>query len=461
MAAEAAGAFALAGLRAGLGLALGASPSGGGARGAGALGGGFEGSAWAAGLPGSGLRGVREGARLLRWGLEPYASGRCSVPPLALAALVPLVEGPLAGPLAPALFSAALDTLSAAALLRAGRALGLRGRSAWAAPAAHLLSPLTAAASWSGARVALESCSFYWALAAALAGRPTAAAFPAALAAYLGASPLLLALPVGLVLHRGSGPGALSGARNPSGRPGSAGWFAALTLLWLAVLLWLSSALAQYWLAAARGGAGSSSGGLAGPPSLTDGLRYWMGRSYGVWFSLEDLSPNLGLFWYFFAEVMGPFRNYFLALLHLQPFLLLPPLALALRGRPLLFTLAVAVLQSLFRPHPSSGDAAQFMALAPLVPELAHVPPTKIFTLASVFAYVYTLGPLFLDLWVESGVANANFFYSITLVSAAGHILALSVAVSAAAEPPQAQSPTHEKQLSSGTHSGSPSSSEY
>ena len=45
---------------------------------------------------------------------------------------------------------------------------------------------------------------------------------------------------------------------------------------------------------------------------------------------------------------------------------------------------------------------------------------------------VYALGPLFHTLWVEAGVANANFFYSISLVGAAGHVAALAAALAAA-----------------------------
>ena len=420
VAAEVAAAGLLAGARAALGAVLGvAGPSagGGGLR----LQGGLEGSAWAAGLPGAGLRGAREGARLLRWGLEPYASGRCRAPPLVVAALAPFVEaGPVPAP-ALALLSAAVDALSALALLRAGRALGLRGGRAWVAPAAHLLSPLSAAAAWAGATSALENCCLFWALSAALAGSPAGAALPAALAAYLGVHPLLLVLPLGLLLR--CGPRAPGAAH--AGCRGAAAKFAALLAVWLGALLWLSSALSRGWLAAAGGPTG------AGLPSLTDGLRHWTACSYIAWYRLDDLSPNLGLFWYFFSEVMGPFRRYFLALMHLQPFLLLPPLALALRERPMLFLFGVSVSQSLLRPYPGAGDAAQFMALAPLVPEFALVPAVTRFAVASVFAYVYALGPLFHTLWVEAGVANANFFYSISLVSAAGHVAALAAALAA------------------------------
>ena len=63
----------------------------------------------------------------------------------------------------------------------------------------------------------------------------------------------------------------------------------------------------------------------------------------------DDLTPNMGLWWYFFAEMFEHFRAFFLFVFHIQPALLLLPLTLRLRGKPMVLTLLACLLTTLFK----------------------------------------------------------------------------------------------------------------
>ena len=64
---------------------------------------------------------------------------------------------------------------------------------------------------------------------------------------------------------------------------------------------------------------------------------------------MDDLTPNMGLWWYFFAEIFGHFRAFFLFVFHVQPALLLLPLTMRMRSHALSLVLATCILVALFK----------------------------------------------------------------------------------------------------------------
>ena len=50
--------------------------------------------------------------------------------------------------------------------------------------------------------------------------------------------------------------------------------------------------------------------------------------------SVPDLSPNLGVFWYFFTEMFEHFRSFFICVFQIHAFLYTVPLAVKLRYDP-------------------------------------------------------------------------------------------------------------------------------
>jgi hypothetical protein len=64
---------------------------------------------------------------------------------------------------------------------------------------------------------------------------------------------------------------------------------------------------------------------------------------------IDDLAPNMGLWWYFFALIFDHFRAFFMFVFHVQSVLLLVPLTIRLRGKPLVLALIACLLVALFK----------------------------------------------------------------------------------------------------------------
>jgi phosphatidylinositol glycan class U len=141
--------------------------------------------------------------------------------------------------------------------------------------------------------------------------------------------------------------------------------------------------------------------------------------TYGVQLLLPDLTPNVGLWWYFFIEMFDSFRSFFLGVfwLHLSSYVL--GLTIRLRGQPLFVITTLLGIFAVFKPYPSISDTSLFLALVPLY---RHVFPLMrySFLAASTILYATALGPAFYYLWIYAGSGNANFFYAITLVWSLG-----------------------------------------
>jgi len=148
----------------------------------------------------------------------------------------------------------------------------------------------------------------------------------------------------------------------------------------------------------------------------------FLARTYGIQLTLSDLTPNVGLWWYFFIEMFDSFRSFFLGVfwLHLASY----PAALSIRLRPQPLAVLVILLGtfSIFKPYPSLADASLFLSTVPL---FRHVFPLMryAFVTTSTLLYATFLGPAFYHLWIYAGSGNANFFYAITLVWSLGQSL--------------------------------------
>lgn len=148
---------------------------------------------------------------------------------------------------------------------------------------------------------------------------------------------------------------------------------------------------------------------------LVTGSWEFLPSTYGVQLTLSDLTPNVGLWWYFFIEMFDSFRSFFLAVfwLHLSSYV--GGLTVRIRRQPLVVLTLLLGILSIFKPYPSISDTSLFFALVPLY---RHVFPLMRYTFLSVSVILYAtcLGPAFYHLWIYAGSGNANFFYAITLV---------------------------------------------
>ncbi|KAI9825867.1 MAG: hypothetical protein M1832_000808 [Thelocarpon impressellum] len=145
----------------------------------------------------------------------------------------------------------------------------------------------------------------------------------------------------------------------------------------------------------------------------------FLSSTYGVQLLLPDLTPNTGVWWYFFIEMFDSFREFFLGVFWLHLGSYVGGLCLRLRRQPLFIITTLLGLFAIFKPYPSISDTSLYLSLLPL---FRHVLPLTRYTFFAISALMYAtlLGPAFYYLWIYAGSGNANFFYAITLVWSLG-----------------------------------------
>ncbi|KAL3134128.1 hypothetical protein ABBQ32_008548 [Trebouxia sp. C0010 RCD-2024] len=179
-------------------------------------------------------------------------------------------------------------------------------------------------------------------------------------------------------------------------------------------------------------------------PLGTQSPVHWTRHVYGYMLMGPDSTPNIGMWWYFFAEVFPSWRCPMKALFGIAT--VLPPLLLTIKlhKQPLLLFACQCIVTSMLKPYPTAADAAQFMALLPLFPELLLQLPSRVFTATSLLLLAY-LGPTMWYLWMDLGTGNANFFYAITLLWAAWQAMLLLQMVTIATHIDTADTPVQSK----------------
>ncbi|KIX93971.1 uncharacterized protein Z520_10308 [Fonsecaea multimorphosa CBS 102226] len=158
---------------------------------------------------------------------------------------------------------------------------------------------------------------------------------------------------------------------------------------------------------------------LATTPILTSGFWDFLASCYGVQITVPDLTPNVGLWWYFFIEIFDSFRDFFVGVFWLHLVGYVGGMTLRLQNQPLFVITSLLGLFAIFKPYPSIADVSLYLGFLPMY---QHVLPLTRYTFiaASVLLYSTLLGPAFHHLWIYAGSGNANFFYAITLVWSLG-----------------------------------------
>uniref|UniRef100_A0A8D0GT32 Phosphatidylinositol glycan anchor biosynthesis class U n=1 Tax=Sphenodon punctatus TaxID=8508 RepID=A0A8D0GT32_SPHPU len=146
---------------------------------------------------------------------------------------------------------------------------------------------------------------------------------------------------------------------------------------------------------------------------------------YGFILSVPDLTPNIGLFWYFFAEMFEHFSLFFVCVFQINVFFYTIPLAVKLKEHPIFFMFVQIAIISIFKSYPTVGDIALYMAFLPLWSHLYRF-LRNIFILSCVLIVCSLLFPVLWHLWIYAGSANSNFYYAITLTFNMGQILLIS-----------------------------------
>ncbi|KAH6790767.1 GPI transamidase subunit PIG-U [Perilla frutescens var. frutescens] len=160
------------------------------------------------------------------------------------------------------------------------------------------------------------------------------------------------------------------------------------------------------------------------------GLGAMFKRTYGFILAIEDLSPNIGVLWYFFAEVFDFFRNFFLIVFHVNILFMILPLAIRLNHRPCFLAFVYLAVSSMLKSYPSVGDSALYLSLLVLfVNELAEMQFT--FFLFCGYVGISLLSPVMHNLWIWRGTGNANFYFATAMGYACFQIILVVESVSA------------------------------
>ncbi|CAL8576605.1 hypothetical protein XPA_002480 [Xanthoria parietina] len=343
---------------------------------------------------------LQEGLFLYTHNVSPYDGGVFYQAPLLLPlfALVP----PFIFPLATAVLYIFTDLVCAESLIQIAESGVARTSRLFSSPrkdnhwdslavgAAFLFNPFTIATCLARPTSVFSNGAILYAIANAVDRKPAKSMLALALAAYLSLYPALLLPPLILLCHDqivakdGSKPKLpRSSFELSSIFCGSVAWFLAMSYL------------------------------------LTGQSWEFLRSTYGVHLLLPDLTPNVGLWWYFFIEMFDSFREFFLGVFWLHLMGYVGGLCFRLRTQPLFVLTTIIGILAIFQPYPSIADASLYFALLPLYNHVFSLMRYTFFAMATIL-YAALLGPAFYYLWIYAGSGNANFFYAITLVWSLG-----------------------------------------
>ncbi|KAL1233452.1 Phosphatidylinositol glycan anchor biosynthesis class U protein [Trichinella pseudospiralis] len=151
----------------------------------------------------------------------------------------------------------------------------------------------------------------------------------------------------------------------------------------------------------------------------------FLNSTIGAVLTLSDLTPNFGLYWYYFVEMFDHFRLFFLFVFHLCPFLYTIPLAINLRKDAFFLIYIQLLISTLFKSYPSIADFAVAYSLIPCFAHLFRYMQYR-YLILFMWCTCMVLSPVMWYLWIGQGSANANFFFAITLVYLVAQVFLIS-----------------------------------
>lgn len=150
----------------------------------------------------------------------------------------------------------------------------------------------------------------------------------------------------------------------------------------------------------------------------------WMPQTWGVSLTLPDLTPNPGLWWYFFTEMFDHFRPFFLMVFSVHLLIYIAPMCIKFQHDMLYAAFLLIGVLGTFKAYPTISDPGLFLSMHVLFPEIYPYFRHPIVT-ALLHLHAALLMPMFHHLWLYQGTGNANFFYASTLVFACANGAAL------------------------------------
>ncbi|RPD62216.1 PIG-U-domain-containing protein [Lentinus tigrinus ALCF2SS1-7] len=343
---------------------------------------------------------LREGIYLFEHGIDPYSGGSFRHSPLLLSLFSTVL--PLTPYTSPLLWTAA-DAVAAWALVRIWRLrTGAKTTSRDGQVAAmYLLNPYIFLPSLALSSSSIESALALLALMFACRGRASASLLTLACLWHLSLPSLLLLAPILLLLI--TRPVSRLALPQPLGAD-------------LKRTLPLLAEFSAYSML------------LTFASTLVCGNWDWVEKTWGASLTLPDLTPNPGLWWYFFTEMFDHFRPFFLMVFSVHLLIYIVPICVKFQHDFLYAAFVLIGVLALFKPYPTLSDPGLFISMFSLFPEIYPYLRHPIVT-ALIHLHASLLLPLFNSLWLRQGTGNANFFYASTLVFGVGNGAALLDAI--------------------------------
>ncbi|GAA5898793.1 GPI-anchor transamidase subunit GAB1 [Sporobolomyces salmoneus] len=344
--------------------------------------------------PHSSWQRLQEGYYLLtKLQLNPYAAGSFHAPPLLLALVGPLTDAAITPKWISFLVWTVADVGIAWAVARIadrrdrGKLLEDEGEKRWTGSRIallYLLHPFSVATNLARSTVVFSNLFLALALESAISGSLLSAVFLLSFATHLRLHPVLLLPPLVLLANHMQNPSAARRSLKTDALRGAIAFVAHQMIL----------LFASRWFT---------------------GSWDFLSSVYGLILTIPDLTPNIGLTWYFFIEMFDHFRSFFLVVFALHPLVYVAPLTYFYRKDALFAIVLLIGSYTLLNSYPTLGDYALWHVLLACYSELLpYVSSTLFHSLLPLYALC--LLPTFHHLWLYSGSGNANFFYASTLV---------------------------------------------
>lgn len=283
--------------------------------------------------PISSFKRLQEGLFLYQHGLSPYDGGVFHQAPLLLVIFEILP---------PTLVFVTLDLVNAVSLHSIAEDLRIptprfQKIDGSLVAAAYLFNPFTILSCLSRSTGIFTNAAIIQAVLNAQSGNAVRAMFGLAIGTYLSMYPALLLPPTLLMIHQTSHQS---------------------TSLTASILSFVGAFAAL----------------LGSTPILTGGFWDFLASCYGAQITVPDLTPNVGLWWYFFIEIFDSFRDFFIGVFWLHLVGYVGGMTLRLQNQPLFVITSLLGLFAIFKPYPSIGDVSLYLGFLPMY---QHVLPRK------------------------------------------------------------------------------------
>lgn len=136
---------------------------------------------------------------------------------------------------------------------------------------------------------------------------------------------------------------------------------------------------------------------------------------------IQDLTPNIGMFWYFFTEMFEHFLDFFTWVVQINAFIHVIPISISLRDNPFFALYMMILTSTIFQPYPALANVGLITSLLPQWSELLNHTSRGLVICCTAVSCI-GLWPIFWHLWIVMGTANSNFYFGATLAFSASLI---------------------------------------